>query len=146
MGVLGVPCIGRRFGSAIRASPTSHGTAFAPVEVLDSHGFEVFPAEEVAAALALVAAHIVWNVPTVPAVCAYQGDSGALLVVASLGLPLESEALMAYTTAMLTCAACDARVSLRADAAALLKSCDAFVLGDASLTFASIRDDAAPLG
>ena len=120
MGVLGVPRFGRRFCPAVRASQAGHGTAFPPVEVLDSHGVEVPSAEEVAAALACVAAQIVWDVSTVSADSAYQGDLGASMVVASLGLILEFEALMAYTTAMMLSAACDVRIFLRADAAALL--------------------------
>ena len=120
MGALGVPHFGRRSCHAFRAFQTSHGTAFASVEILDSHGVEAVAAEEAAAALAFVAAQIVWDVSTVSTGCADQGDSGALLVVASLGLFIESEALMAYTTTVMSSAACDVRIFLRADAAALL--------------------------
>ena len=120
IGALGVPHFGRRSCHAFRAFQTSHGTTFASVEILDSHGVEAVAAEEAAAALAFVAAQIVWGVSTVSTDRADQGDSGALLVVASLGLFFESEALIAYTTTMMSGAACDAWISLRADAAALL--------------------------
>ena len=95
--------------------------------------------------MAFVAAQIVWDVSTVPTDCADQGDSGALLVVASLGLFIESEALMAYTTTMMSGAAFDVRIFHRTDAAALLLSSVVFNLGDALLTPASIRDDAVHL-
>ena len=78
MGALGVPHFGRRSCHAFRAFPTSHGTAFASVEILDSHGVEAVAAEEAAATLAFVAAQIVWGVSTVSTDRADQGDSGAL--------------------------------------------------------------------
>ena len=52
---------------------------------------------------------------------------------------------MAYSTTIMSGSACDVRELLRADAAAVLQVVVVVFLGDASLTPATIRDDAVHL-